>query len=58
MNGTMLTSKRECAAVNYENECVSNAEKNLSAFSMVAVGGSILINVGIVIYAVISAFAA
>ena len=57
MNGTMLTSKTESAAVNYENDCISNTEKNLSAFSMAAVGGSILINVGIVIYAVISAIA-
>ena len=58
MNGTMLRSKTESAAVNYENDCTYNTEKNLSAFSMAAVGGSILINVGIVIYAVISAIAA
>ena len=58
MNGTMLRSKTENAAVNHVNDCTYNTEKNLSAFSMAAVGGSILINVGIVIYAVISAIAA
>ena len=57
MNGTMLTLKRD-AAVACENEGASYEEKKLSAFSMAAVGGSIIINLGIVIYAVICAIAA
>ena len=58
MNGTMLRSKRDGAAAACENEVASYEEKNLSAFSMAAVGGSIIINLGIVIYAVICAIAA
>ena len=58
MNGTMLRSKRDGAASARENEVASYEEKNLSAFSMAAVGGSIIINLGIVIYAVICAIAA
>ena len=57
MNGTMLTLKRD-AAVSCENEGTFYGEKKLSAFSMAAVGGSIIINLGIVIYAVICAVAA
>ena len=57
MNGTMLRSKRDGAAAR-ENEVAFYEEKKLSAFSMAAVGGSIIINLGIVIYAVICAIAA
>ena len=55
MNGTMLTDKM---TVKYENEGERYEEKKLSAYSMAAVGGSIIINIGIVIYAVISAIIA
>ena len=55
MNGTMLTDKM---TVKYENEGEHYEEKKLSAYSMAAVGGSIIINIGIVIYAVISAIIA
>ena len=55
MNGTMLTLKRDNAAAECENDGMIYEEKKLSAYSMVAVGGSIIINLGIVIYAVISA---
>ena len=58
MNGTMLTIKRENASAGYEKEGGYYEEKRLSAFSMAAVGGSIIINLGIVIYAVISAILA
>ena len=54
MNGTMLTVKRDNATEICENESVHYEEKKLSAYSMAAVCGSIIINVGIVIYAVIS----
>ena len=55
MNGTMLTDKMTVKCENRNSIC---EEKKLSAYSMAAVGGSIIINLGIVIYAVISAIVA
>lgn len=58
MNGTMLTVKKDNATVTCENESGLYEEKKLSAYSMAAVCGSIIINIGIVIYAVISTIVA
>ena len=52
MNGTMLTDNMTVKCENKNSIC---EEKKLSAYSMAAVGGSVIINIGIVIYAVISA---